>query len=187
MTTGLNQGGAEASLCGLLHASRAEAEHVVISMTDEGVYGPSLREFGFAVHTLGFPRGRLTPNGLLRLWRLIIDSKPDAVQTWMYHADLAVRFDRSLGRNPKRDMGYSQLPYEPGGLEPLSSAGGLPLCPAFQLVAVGDHLLLETCSACASALGLPGKQNFDYPQRLRLAAFFAAKARRRCLAQGVGR
>jgi len=57
-------------------------------MTDEGVYGPSLRESGFAVHALGFPRGRLTPNGLRRLWRLIIDSKPDAVQTWMYHADL---------------------------------------------------------------------------------------------------
>jgi glycosyltransferase involved in cell wall biosynthesis len=87
--TGLGKGGAEMALCRLTEASRGKVEHVVVSMEDEGLYGPRLREMGIAVHELGFRPGRITVKGVHRLWRLIKDSKPDAVQTWMYHADLA--------------------------------------------------------------------------------------------------
>jgi len=58
-------------------------------MTDEGIYGPRLRDLGITVRELNFPAGRVTLKGLYRLWRLIREGKPDAVQTWMYHADLA--------------------------------------------------------------------------------------------------
>ncbi len=86
--TGLEQGGAEAVLYRLVAASGGKAEHVVVSMRDEGAYGPRLRQLGVTVHALGFPQGRIRLKGLHRLWRLIAAYKPDAVQTWMYHADL---------------------------------------------------------------------------------------------------
>jgi glycosyltransferase involved in cell wall biosynthesis len=86
--TGLEQGGAEAVLCRLVTAMRAEAEHVVVSLTGLGVYGPRLALQGITVHAMEFPRGRLTVRGLRRLWRLIKDINPDAIQTWLYHADL---------------------------------------------------------------------------------------------------
>ncbi len=86
--TGLNQGGAETVLYRLVAASCNEVKHVVVSLTDEGVYGPRLRDLGISVHAVGMPRGRITLRGLSRLWRLIGVAKPDAVQTWMYHADL---------------------------------------------------------------------------------------------------
>ncbi|WGJ16191.1 glycosyltransferase [Methylocapsa sp. D3K7] len=86
--TDLNQGGAETVLYRLVVASMGKTEHVVVSLTDEGVYGPLFRELGVAIHVLGFPRGRVTLMGLTRLRSLIAGNKPDVVQTWMYHADL---------------------------------------------------------------------------------------------------
>jgi glycosyltransferase involved in cell wall biosynthesis len=86
--TGLDRGGAEAVLFRLVTAAPANTEHTVVSLTEEGVYGPLLIKHGVTVHSLNLPRGRLKLGGLLQLWRLIKTIKPDAIQTWMYHADL---------------------------------------------------------------------------------------------------
>lgn len=87
--TGLNQGGAESVLHRLVSvASPGKVEHIVISMMDEGVYGPRIANAGVAVHALQMPRGRLTVAGVFRLYRLLRNLAPDVVQTWMYHADL---------------------------------------------------------------------------------------------------
>jgi len=86
--TGLDLGGAETVLYRLVTAQASEAEHVVVSLTGEGAYGARLRQQGIAVHALQFPRGWLTLRGLHRLWRLILALRPDAIQTWLYHADL---------------------------------------------------------------------------------------------------
>lgn len=86
--TGLGQGGAESVLWRLATYPDQAVEHVVVSLTDDGVYGERLRAAGVAVHTLGMPRGRITLGGFMALRRLIAQTKPQAVQTWMYHADL---------------------------------------------------------------------------------------------------
>lgn len=86
--TGLGQGGAEAVLFRLATYPDTPTRHVVISLTDDGVYGTRLRSAGIAVHTLGMARGRMTLGALLRLRALLRAEAPDVVQTWMYHADL---------------------------------------------------------------------------------------------------
>ncbi|CAB3860675.1 MULTISPECIES: glycosyltransferase family 4 protein [Achromobacter] len=86
--TGLGQGGAESVLTRLATWPDADVEHTVVSLTDEGLYGERLRAAGVAVHALGMKRGRVSLGGFLALRRLIATNRPDAVQTWMYHADL---------------------------------------------------------------------------------------------------
>jgi glycosyltransferase involved in cell wall biosynthesis len=86
--TGLGQGGAEAVLFRLATYPGQNVQHTVISLTDDGVYGERLRAAGITVHTLGMARGRVSPRGFTTLRRLLVAQRPDAVQTWMYHADL---------------------------------------------------------------------------------------------------
>lgn len=86
--TGLGQGGAESVLFRLASYPEANVEHVVVSLTDEGIYGERLRAAGVAVHVLGMKRGRVSLGGFLALRALVAAERPDAVQTWMYHADL---------------------------------------------------------------------------------------------------
>ena len=85
--TGLGDGGAEGVLTRLCLNSKA-ADHVVVSLTDEGKYGPVLREHNVKVECLGMNPGRPGIGRFIRLIRFIRAEKPDVVQTWMYHADL---------------------------------------------------------------------------------------------------
>jgi len=85
--TGLNDGGAESVLFRLC-ANDQKAEHIVISLMDEGKYGPLLVESGVRVYCLGMSPGRLRLGALNKLRRLLRKIRPDVVQTWMYHSDL---------------------------------------------------------------------------------------------------
>lgn len=87
--TGLNNGGAEAVLLRLVAADKqTDAQHHVVSLMGRGIYALRLEQAGATVHTLNFPRGRVTVSGLVQLFRLIREIRPDVVQTWMYHSDL---------------------------------------------------------------------------------------------------
>ncbi len=87
--SGLGQGGAETVLHRLVTGPAGPVTHSVISLSDEGVFGPQLRSAGIRVYTLGMKDGVLAaPAGLWRLYRLLKTLRPDVVQTWMYHADL---------------------------------------------------------------------------------------------------
>lgn len=87
--TGLNNGGAEAVMLRLVAAEQRKGnQHHVISLMDRGIYAERLEQAGATVHTLDFPRGRVTATGSAQLFRLVRQIRPDVVQTWMYHSDL---------------------------------------------------------------------------------------------------
>lgn len=85
--TGLYDGGAEAVLYRLCTQDTANRHHV-ISLGGGGKYGPLLTAAKIPVTCLDMPPGRVTMQGLRRMWRTIRQVRPDAVQTWMYHANL---------------------------------------------------------------------------------------------------
>lgn len=87
---GLETGGAEMMLRRLLlaHRSQGGAPGTVISLTGIGPVGQRLRDDGIEVTALGMrtPLGALL--AVVRLRRLLLQLRPDVVQTWMVHADL---------------------------------------------------------------------------------------------------
>ncbi|MBB1603854.1 glycosyltransferase [Variovorax sp. UMC13] len=87
--TGLNNGGAEAVLFRLIENDKGSGYlHFVVSLTDRGIYSERLEAVGAKVYALNFPRGKIVFSGLIKLYQIFRQIKPDVVQTWMYHADL---------------------------------------------------------------------------------------------------
>jgi glycosyltransferase involved in cell wall biosynthesis len=85
--TGLGDGGAEAALYRLCKFDSAN-KHIVVSLMDEGKYGPLLKELGFEVYCLNMPSGQIRFSALIEIFKLVRQENPKVVQTWMYHADL---------------------------------------------------------------------------------------------------
>jgi glycosyltransferase involved in cell wall biosynthesis len=88
--TDLGQGGAEAVSFRLIAATTGAADHAVISLHQDGVFGPQLRARNIPVAALGMDRGRISVSALRRLRTLIVETRPDVIQTRLYHADLLV-------------------------------------------------------------------------------------------------
>jgi glycosyltransferase involved in cell wall biosynthesis len=88
--TALGSGGAERVLYLVAtgRAERREIRHVVVSLTDEGIYGPKLRAAGVELACLGMQRGRSPLASFLALVRLLRTLRPNVLMTWLYHADL---------------------------------------------------------------------------------------------------
>lgn len=88
--TDLDTGGAEISLCRLL--KRLDPDRFlcsVLSLKDRGTLGLDLEQMGIPVHTAGLSAGRLTLPHFGDLFRLVSSNRPDLVQGWMYHGNLA--------------------------------------------------------------------------------------------------
>jgi glycosyltransferase involved in cell wall biosynthesis len=85
--TSLAAGGAEGMLYRLLQSMDPGAfRNEVISLSGEGEFGPRIRQLGIPVTAL-----RLKTRGPAALWSLarqLRRSRPDIVQSWMYHANL---------------------------------------------------------------------------------------------------
>ncbi|KAF0109280.1 MAG: putative phosphatidylinositol alpha-mannosyltransferase [Anaerolineaceae bacterium] len=86
---GLGVGGAEMSLLKLLSTlDRGQFPAEVISLTGDAPLGERIRLLGIPVRALDLAPGRPDPRLVLRLAAHLRRSRPDLVQTWMYHADL---------------------------------------------------------------------------------------------------
>lgn len=85
--TGLNNGGAEGAMFRLCTHPDSPPS-MVISLMDEGLYGPKLRDAGVRVDCLNMPKGKVNLRGMVKLVRTLRQAQPKVVQTWMYHADL---------------------------------------------------------------------------------------------------
>jgi glycosyltransferase involved in cell wall biosynthesis len=71
---------------------------------DEGVYGTDLLDAGVELHCLRMHAGiRDLPGAIIRLTRLIRQTKPDAIMSWLYHSDFIATLVATLsGRGTKR-------------------------------------------------------------------------------------
>jgi glycosyltransferase involved in cell wall biosynthesis len=87
--TDLSTGGAETMLYrALSRMDTGRFQNEVISLTSLGSIAQKIRARGVPVRALGMKRGIPNPFLFLRLIQWIRRSKPQIVQTWMYHADL---------------------------------------------------------------------------------------------------
>jgi glycosyltransferase involved in cell wall biosynthesis len=97
ITSSLGTGGAEIMLYQLLDKMRCENfEPFVISLMDKGSLGEKIETSGVPVHTLGMRSGRPTIKGLVRLYRILVNVRPDLIQGWMYHGNLAATIGAAL-------------------------------------------------------------------------------------------
>ena len=87
---GLNVGGAEIMLKRLVQASLGSKglANEVVSLTQLGVIGIQLESMGVRVTVLNIKSIFSAPYAFFKLVKIIKNSKPSIVQTWMYHADL---------------------------------------------------------------------------------------------------
>ena len=106
VTTGLESGGAEMSLYKLVtRMDRTRFDCSVLSLTNSGpVLGARIAAEGIPLHCLGLRRGAPDPRMVTRLAHWIAQTKPDVVQTWMYHADLIGTLASVLARRPGRNI-----------------------------------------------------------------------------------
>lgn len=89
LVTDLSRGGAQVMLFQLLSAmDPSRISCTVISMTDLGPLAQKIQGLGIPVHALGMTRGRPDFRIATRLIRMLRVSRPDVLQTWLYHADL---------------------------------------------------------------------------------------------------
>lgn len=87
--TGLNNGGAEKIMCDLAISDAKNGKSVhVISLMDRGFWGDHLEANGVSLTALHMPRGSISRNGLMSLYKVIKKNQPDIIQTWMYHSNL---------------------------------------------------------------------------------------------------
>lgn len=95
--TALGTGGAEMMLYKLLtRLNRDRYAPTVISMIDGGVFVQRIRDLDIPVETLGMKPGRYNPIALIKLSQMLRSIKPDLIQGWMYHANLAAQLGNFL-------------------------------------------------------------------------------------------
>ena len=111
--TSLGDGGAEAVLYRLVTRDTAD-EHEVVSLVGEGKYGRMFRAAGVPVYSLDMRPGRVSWDGIRKLWQICRASHADVIQTWMYHSDLLGGLVARLSGKPHVVWGIHNSTFTPG-------------------------------------------------------------------------
>lgn len=90
---GLTTGGAEIMLYRILtKINRERFSPSVVCLMDRGTLGDRIEALGIPVYTLGLKAGGMpTPNAIWKLVNIVREIKPDLIQGWMYHGNLAAQ------------------------------------------------------------------------------------------------
>jgi glycosyltransferase involved in cell wall biosynthesis len=89
LITTLDVGGTELQLAKLLaRIDRLRFQHCVVSLTNVGSVGETIRAQGTPVYALGMSRSVPSVSAVWKFWRLMRSEQPEILQTWLYHADL---------------------------------------------------------------------------------------------------
>ncbi|MDI6797387.1 MAG: glycosyltransferase [Desulfatibacillaceae bacterium] len=95
--TSLDVGGAEVMLAKLLASMNRERFLCsVVCLLPVGPVGGKIADQGISVQSLNLSRGKINLFGLTRLASIVRSFKPDAVMSWLYHADLLCAICRPL-------------------------------------------------------------------------------------------
>ena len=90
LITGLERGGAERFLYNLIsNGLKGQFNNSVISLMGEGYYGKLLKKKKIPVFCLNMDRGQINFLAAKMLRKILIERKPDIIQGWMYHGNLA--------------------------------------------------------------------------------------------------
>lgn len=90
LITDLDTGGANLMLYRLLSVTdHTRFKPAVIVLTNKGTLGISIESLGIPVYAVGVSRGQPTPTALLRIVTLLRQLRPDLIQGWMYHGNIA--------------------------------------------------------------------------------------------------
>ncbi len=112
--TGLGTGGAETMLYKLLQATNGDVEARVLSLMEGGSNARLIEALGIPVSFLGMERGSLPgPAAIWRLLKAMREFRPDLVQGWMYHGNLAAWMGARLsGLRPRLFWNLRQTLYD---------------------------------------------------------------------------
>jgi hypothetical protein len=66
-----------------------EAESIVLSLRDEGIFVPAIRRLNVPVYLLGLHSGESSVHALRRRRRSVVKFRPHVIPGWVYHCNLA--------------------------------------------------------------------------------------------------
>ena len=90
--TGLFTGGAEMMLYHLLSKTdRQKFDPIVISLMNKGTLGDRIQDLQVPLYTLELDMGKPSLTVIPKLLRLVREIKPNLIQGWMYHGNLAAQ------------------------------------------------------------------------------------------------
>ncbi len=99
MTTTVGTGGAERMLLNLIADSDpAEYQHGVIALRQDGKLADPIRDAGAKLWNCGLAAGDLSPRAAFDIRRILSEFRPDVVQGWMYHGNLAACLTKTYSR-----------------------------------------------------------------------------------------
>jgi glycosyltransferase involved in cell wall biosynthesis len=103
LITCLSAGGAEMMLFKLLsNTDRAKFEPCVVSLMKGGILEPQIKDLGIAVFSLDMDRGKPNIISLVHLNSLFKTIKPDIIQSWMYHCNIAASIVSLLSKDRRK-------------------------------------------------------------------------------------